>query len=74
MAKMLPSLGKIVDVILRIDETKQLILCRDCEAEMIVTSSVTAAAVDDAQLITINQSIMCPSCRGWNLMSLRSKP
>jgi hypothetical protein len=73
MAKILPPLGKIVDVVMKVSEGKLLTECLDCGESMIVRSIIVATAVDNPDMFSINHNLQCPSCKGYAYIGLGSK-
>jgi hypothetical protein len=73
MAKLIPQSLKFVDVVMKITDDKQLIVCNDCQEDMVVTSIITAELCSDPSNKTVTQNMRCPACNGISYISLRSK-
>lgn len=71
MAKFLPPQGKFVDVAVRITDSKQLVECGDCQAEMMIRSIVEARSADKPDFYTVNHNFICPVCKGMAMISLK---
>jgi hypothetical protein len=72
MAKMLPPQGKFVDVSVKVTDSKQLVLCGDCQQEMMVRSVLCVTSVDKPDFFTVNHNFICPHCQGMGMISLDS--
>lgn len=73
MARIIPQDIKWVDVVFKVDNEKQLVLCYDCQEEMLVTSIICAQLVDNPALFTVNHNLVCAKCGGRGLISLKSR-
>lgn len=73
MAKMLPPLGKFVDVQLRMTDTRYLVECGDCKAELILRSKVFATSVDKPDYFTVTHNFLCPVCGGMAHIALNGE-
>lgn len=74
MARLIPQSLKFVDLVVKVTDTQQLVLCMDCSEAMVITSIITAELSDDMGRKTINQNMMCPSCKGISYIALRTQP
>lgn len=74
MAKLIPQSLKFVDLVVKVTDTQQLVLCHDCQEAMVVTVTVEAILSDDPTKKTINANMMCPGCGGISFIALRTRP
>lgn len=72
MAKLIPQSLKFVDLIVKVTDTQQLVLCMDCQEPMVVHSIITAESSHDPMRKSINQNLMCPNCGGISYILLRN--
>jgi hypothetical protein len=73
MAKLIPQTLKFVDLVMKITDDTQLVLCGDCQEDMVITSIVTAELSSDPKAKSVTQNVRCPKCGGISYISLRSK-
>jgi hypothetical protein len=73
MAKLIPQSLKFVDLVVKVTDTQQLVLCHDCQEPMVVMSVITAELSDDPTRKTVNHNLQCPACGGISFISLRTK-
>jgi uncharacterized protein with PIN domain len=73
MAKLIYEPIQIIEVVIKVDDNHQLVLCRQCDSEVVLRSVITAALVDDPLAISITHNLFCPSCKKIGFISLSSK-